>query len=461
MTVITHPRHLTSSIVAFVTLLSIVLGMFTFQGAAAARAVSRSPGAISNAIPLFALGKRVTPGSALQLACQSSTSPTPCYGPQQIQEAYDIQSLLDKGINGKGRTIVIIDAFQSPTLRHDLALFDQVFGLNNPVLKIFAPDGLTPFNPHDPTQVSFAEEITLDVEWAHAISPRATIDLVLAPSSSDTDLLSVIQFAVEHNLGSVISMSFGSSETCEPLAFLQAEHQVFEEATAKHITLLASAGDDGAFAKPGLCVNSSIIVGPGVNVPASDPLVTAVGGTSLIADTTTGKYIAETTWNDQVVPPMATGGGISLVFARPEYQEDVPGLTKFRGLPDVAYNGDPATGVIIVCSSCGFGPNFAFPIGGTSAGAPQWAGIVALADQFAGRSLGFLNDAIYQIGESSQYASNFQDITTGDNTVVVKVKGKLIQVPGFPAGAGWDPVTGWGTPDVDELVPLLAQTVTG
>ncbi|HEX6107906.1 MAG TPA: S53 family peptidase, partial [Ktedonobacteraceae bacterium] len=410
----------------------------------------------TNAIPRFDLGKRVTPGLGMHLACQSSTSPTPCYGPKQIQEAYNIDTLLARGINGKGRTIVIIDAAQSPTIRHDLHEFDEMFGLNDPVLKIFAPNGLPPFNT---SQERNAGEISLDVEWAHAIAPRATIDLVLAPSLSFADLLSAIQFAVQHNLGSVISMSFGASDTCTPPAILQAEHQVFKEATQKHITLLASAGDSGA--AESLCSANGVVVapGPGVEYPASDPLVTAVGGTALFADTTTGKYISETTWNDQTVPPLATGGGFSVIFQRPEYQEDVPGITQFRGLPDVAYNGDPNTGVIVVCSSCGFGPDFAAPFGGTSAGAPQWAGIVALGDQFAGRRLGFLNDAIYKIGESSKYASNFQDITTGDNTVLVKINGQLIQVNGFPAGAGWDAVTGWGTPDVDELVQLLAKTV--
>jgi subtilase family serine protease len=455
MTVFTYPRHLTRSIVTLVLFLSLVFGVLSFQGNASARAVSLSRGYHSNAIFMRALGKRITPGAATQLACQSSTSLPLCYGPKQIQEAYDIQSLIDKGINGKGRTIVIIDAAQSPTIRHDLNEFDEMFGLNDPVLNIFAPNGLPPF---DPSQEGNAGEISLDVEWAHAIAPRATIDLVLAPSLSFTDILSATQFAVEHNLGAVISMSFGGSETCAPPDFLQAEHQIFAEATQKHITLLASAGDSGAFPSPpgGVCNANGVIVslGPGVEYPASDPLVTAVGGTRLVADTTTGKYVSETTWNDQ---EGATGGGISLVFARPEYQANVPGLTTSRGVPDVAYNADPETGVIVVCSSCGAGPDFAAPFGGTSAGAPQWAGIVALADQVAGKRLGFLNDAIYQIGEGSQYSSNFQDITTGNNTVFVNVNGKLVQVPGFSAGAGWDAVTGWGTPDVDELVPLLAK----
>jgi subtilase family serine protease len=451
MTVFTYPRHLTRSIVALVMFLSILLGMLFFQGNASARSVSLSREYHTNAIMMRALGKRVTPGAATQLACQSSTSLPLCYGPKQIQEAYNIQPLLNQGFNGKGRTIVIIDAAQSPTIRHDLHEFDEIFGLNDPVLKIFAPGGLPPF---DPGQEGNAGEISLDVEWAHAIAPRATIDLVLAPSLSFTDLLSAIQFAVENNLGSVISMSFGASETCTPPDILQAEHQVFEEATQKHITLLASAGDSGA--NEVLCNSKGVPValGPGVSYPASDPLVTAVGGTTLVANTTTGKYVSETTWND---PEGATGGGISLVFARPDYQAKVPGLTTSRGLPDVSYNGDPETGVIVVCGSCGGGPDFAAPFGGTSAGAPQWAGIVALADQVAGKRLGFLNDAIYRISEGSRYLRNFQDITTGDNSVVVSVNGKLVQVTGFSAGAGWDPVTGWGTPDVDELVPLLAE----
>src|SRR5262249_44403692 len=136
-----------------------------------------------------------------------------CYSPQQIRTAYDIQPLLDQDIDGTGHTIVIVDAFQSPTIQHDLALFDSTFGLPDPTFNINAPDGLTPFDPNDGNQVGWSAEISLDVEWAHAVAPGATIDLVLAKSNEYADILSVTKYAVDHNLGDVISQSFGEAES--------------------------------------------------------------------------------------------------------------------------------------------------------------------------------------------------------------------------------------------------------
>ena len=180
--------------------------------------------------------------------CQTDRGPSAivCYSPQQIQRAYHIDTLLNHGITGKGRTVVIIDAFQNPTMQTDLAAFDSVFGLPTPVFTQVAPDGLTPFDPNDGNQVSWAGEIALDVQWAHAMAPGAAITLVLAKSNADADLLSVTRYAVDHNLGDVISQSFGENENCVDPQLLKQEHAVFAEATAKHITLRASSGDQGA-----------------------------------------------------------------------------------------------------------------------------------------------------------------------------------------------------------------------
>ena len=134
-----------------------------------------------------------------------------CYNPAQIRAAYGFDKL---NVDGTGRTIVIVDAFQSPTLGPDLALFDAVFGLPDPTLNIIAPDGLTPFDPNSDNMVGWSAEISLDVEWAHAIAPGATIDLVLAKSNDDADILSATKYAVDHNLGDVISQSFGEGEAC-------------------------------------------------------------------------------------------------------------------------------------------------------------------------------------------------------------------------------------------------------
>ncbi len=160
----------------------------------------------------------------MQLPCQAQNAVNRCYTPQQIQKAYNIAPLLAAHTTGLGHTIVIVDAFQSPTIRHDLALFDKVFGLKDPTLNILAPDGLAPFNAQDQAQMSWAAEITLDVEWAHAVAPGATIDLVLANPTKDphantlssflTNILRATSFAVTHNLGDVISQSFGGNEAC-------------------------------------------------------------------------------------------------------------------------------------------------------------------------------------------------------------------------------------------------------
>jgi subtilase family serine protease len=369
-----------------------------------------------------------------------------CYGPDQIRAAYGIQPVLDSGITGAGRTIVIIDAFQSPTIQQDLALFDQTWGYPAPTFNIIAPDGLTPFNPNDAGQVSWSSEISLDVQWAHVVAPGATIDLVLAKSNQDADILSVTRYAVEHNLGDVISQSFGEAEACMDPALLRQQHKVFREATEKGITLFASSGDSGS-GQP-TCDGSSLF--QSASTPASDPNVTGVGGTSLLADAVTGAYGSETVWNDDFG---ATGGGYSTVYKRPGYQAPFNKNNKQRGVPDVAYNGDVRGGVIAFWG-VPFGVGAGFIFGGTSAGSPQWGGIVALADQKAGHRLGAINRDLYHIAKSDSYGSAFHDVTTGDNACTLVSCGMVI--PGFSAGTGWDAASGLGTPNAANLISLLS-----
>ncbi|HWE61855.1 MAG TPA: S53 family peptidase, partial [Chloroflexota bacterium] len=290
-------------------------------------------------------------------SCQL-TSPPGCYGPQQIRQAYGIQSLLNRGITGKGRTIVIVDAFQSPTITQDLATFDTLFGLSAATLNIIAPDGLTPFDQSSADQTSWAGEITLDVEWAHAVAPDATIDLVLAKSDQDADILSATTYAVDHNLGDVLSQSFGEAEICAGPTILAREHQLFQQATARRITLFASSGDQGA-ALP-TCDGSSYALS--VSTPASDPYVTGVGGTILDANGTTGAYIGETAWNEPAFSA-ASGGGFSTIYPKPFYQYGTPGIGRYRGVPDVAYNAAIIGGVLAVWSSSGQGANLVFRFG--------------------------------------------------------------------------------------------------
>jgi subtilase family serine protease len=341
---------------------------------------------------------------------------------------------------GAGRTIVIIDAFQSPTIRHDLAVFDQLFELPGASLDIIAPDGLTPYDVTDANMVSWAAEITLDVEWAHAIAPAAHLKLVLAKSNEDPDILSATRYAVDHNLGDVISQSFGEAEQCMDPQVEAAQHRVFEAATRKNITLLASSGDLGAAQVS--CDGSTYI--KAASTPASDPLVTGVGGTRLFADGVTGAYQSETAWNEPDYEA-ATGGGFSILYRTPLYQR--PLHLPSRGVPDVAYNAAIDGGVLIVWSSSGAGSDLVFIIGGTSAGTPQWAALTALVDQSAKRRIGFLNGVLYAAAFSPAYGRLFHDITTGDNS--------SNGVTGFPAKKGWDAATGLGSPKANALVPLL------
>jgi subtilase family serine protease len=183
--------------------------------------------------------------------------------------------------------------------------------------------------------------------------------------------------------------------------------------------------------------------------------VLAAGGTSLTASHTTGDYIRETAWGLPFGSPgtafQASGGGFSHLISRPAYQDGLPGIGARRGVPDVASDASGHTGMALVISDNG--KTFIRNSGGTSASAPFWAGLIALADQYAGRHLGFVNPAVYRIGRSARCRQAFHDITTGNNTVMFPHK----TIKGYRAATGWDPVTGWGSPNAQVLVPLLAR----
>ena len=417
---------------------------------------------------------QITPNAA-KVGCQFiRPGRLQCYGPQQIRTAYGFDKVLAKGITGKGRTIVIVDAFSSPTIASDLASFDALFGLNDPPsFTQVAPDGLTPFDYNDANQVGWSAEISLDVQWAHAIAPDANIVLDLAKSNDDADILSATKYAVDHNLGDVISQSFGEAESCVASSLLSQEHKLFEKATLKGITLVASSGDDGA-AQP-TCDNSSFILS--ASSPASDPLVTAVGGTNLLAgpegcsstqpaitpipcpppfNVPSGQYISEQAWNDATpagggdLAHGFSGGGFSNLYSRPFYQIGTTGTRAgHRGVPDVAYNAGVEGGVAAFWG-VPFGPGAVFIFGGTSAGSPQWSGLVALADQAVHHRVGFINPILYGLAHfPSQYSKTFHDINSGNNNFTPD---GVLEISGYQAVKGWDPVTGLGTPKADALI---------
>jgi subtilase family serine protease len=418
-------------------------------------------------LPLKPMYKQAVKMGTNAKGCLSSATPPLCYSPQQLRVAYGVQPLIARGITGKGRIITIIDAFQDPTIRADLHLFDTLFGLNDPQLNIIAPFGLTRFNPKDPAQTGFAGEIALDVEWAHAIAPGATIDLVLANVQQESlrgelaALFRATGFAVHNDIGSVISQSFGVSEECAGNALVQQAHTLFQIARAQKQTVFASAGDSGSAAVRCDTNGQPVDLERGVNYPASDPLVTSVGGTTLqLAGN--GAYAGETAWNESQRGGGATGGGISNVFAVPAYQQNVVDAGG-RGVSDIALDADPLTGVPIVTNSMMPGETMLIPTGGTSVGAPVAAGMTALLDQAAGnKRLGFLNSAFYRISQSPAiYAQAFHDVTAGNNTFTFKNgNGQKGTIAGFEAGVGWDSPTGAGSPDAANLATLLPLFIT-
>jgi subtilase family serine protease len=401
----------------------------------------------------------------VMFGCQNTPIDDPsaaarCYVPSQIQTAYGVTPLLNAGNNGHGRTIVIVDAYQNPYISRDLATFDATFGLADPVFHNTVMPGTPPFSAADPNQVGWGEETTLDVLWAHAIAPGANIELVSAASNNDTDILAATQYAVDNDLGDVLSQSFGENENCVDPALLAQEHQMFAQATGQGWTVFASSGDSGAAqftcdGKGATKVASS---------PASDPLVTGVGGTTLNATTDPGTYVGETAWTEKFGcnPPAVSntdvncsGGGYSDLYSRPSYQFFEVHGPKGRGVPDVAYNAGVNGGVITVCSVCNAGVPAFFLFGGTSAGSPQWAGLAAIADQMAGQRLGEINPALYAMAMQPQHSkADLHDIKTGNNDVS-EIGG------GYQAKQRWDPVTGLGTPNAAKLLPDLINRIAG
>jgi len=390
--------------------------------------------------------------------CLTLASPT-CYSPQEFRTAYGIQPLTDRGITGRGETVVMPEFAATPgepgitDVRRDIARYDSVFRLPAAHLRVItalAP-GSSPFQAPG--------EYAGDVEIVHAIAPRAAIRVILIPADVSfalgvRDFSAALRMAP--SLGSVVSITQGGfNESCLTSAQVATVHSALRFDRERHVTVAVASGDFGAEGQP---CTATPTPARAVVFPASDPLALTVGGTSLDASHRTGAHIGETVWNRPVsgLPGVvASGGGFSRDFARPAYQTGLRGIGASRGVPDVASDADPNTGIAFVEAA---GSQFGiYPAGGTSAGAPVWAGIAAVADQYAGRHLGFINPAIYEIGRDARYHRAFHDVTKGNNTVQVG----SVTVKGFDAGHGWDPVTGWGSPNAQVLIPLLARYVTG
>jgi hypothetical protein len=336
------------------------------------------------------------------------------YSPAQIAHAYGFdQVTFANGTvrgTGAGQTIAIVDAFDDPNIAGNLQTFDRTFGLPDPVFVKATPQGVPKAN------AGWSAEIALDVEWAHALAPASHILLVEAKSDSGTDLLSAVNYAEWEPGVSVVSMSWNSPEFSTEASY----DSHFSTPTGHAgVTFIASAGDNGAPAQ----------------WPAVSPRVLAVGGTSLTLGTG-NSYGSESAWS-------SSSGGISSFETKPAFQSLVSTPNTFRSSPDVAYDADPKTAFYVYDSVNGAW----FADGGTSAGAPQWAALVAIANQgraLAGSgSLDGPSQTLYALYTMAHVAAPtyFHDITTGSN--------------GNPATTGYDLVTGLGSPVANQVIAGL------
>ncbi len=361
----------------------------------------------------FPLNRAVSPSSATVVGLT----------PSQIRHAYgfDVLSCSSSNTCGSGQTVAIVDAFNDPNIQSDLNTFDTQFGLptctmSNGCFTIATPQGAPRTNR------GWALEISLDVEWAHAIAPGANILLVEAVTNSFANLFGAVDYASAH--ANQVSMSWGGGEFSS-----EASNDFHFQVSG--VTFFASSGDSGH----------------GLIYPSASSFVVSVGGTTLTLGSG-GNVVSETAWS-------GSGGGISAFENEPAYQTNypIPNTGGLRGNPDVSYDADPASGVAVFDSLGDQGFKNWIQVGGTSAGSPQWAALNAIAN--AGRTSPLsssstttpTNVAIYNIAKTA-YSTNFRDITSGTNGSC----GSLCT-----AGTNYDFVTGLGSPLANAIVPSLQK----
>lgn len=377
-------------------------------------------------------------------SCLKGVGDAHCFGPAEMRHVYGVDAVLRRGITGSGRTIAVIVSFGSPTIRQDLHAFDQAFGLPDPVLQIRAPLGTG-----ESTRTGWEGETALDVEWAHVMAPSARI-LILTSPVDETEgvqglpqFLSLERYAVTHG-ADVISQSWGATEDTlldtKGRRLVAQFHTFYADATRQGVSFVAGSGDDGAAGRD--LTISHLYSHRTVQWPAAEPNVLGVGGTRLIVD---GSQRDEIAWP-------RSGGGFSKLYAEPSYQRGLPAAVQRqlhgrRGVPDVAYNAARESATPVYMNGVWH------LVGGTSAGGPQWAGLIALADDMAGRRLGDVHAALYRLAGSRRYHTDLHDITQGSIVDPPNMQGKNTPLH---AGPGWDPATGLGSPNAGALLSDLA-----
>ena len=411
----------------------------TSSAAAAAMTAGHVPAAPGSVAPVPAIAGasviRLSDPNPLSTAQCLQTIRLRCYSPVQYQQAYNLNPLYSSKITGKGRTIVVVDSYGSPTIRHDLAVFDRQWGFPNPTLNIFKLGEIPKFSAGNASMVGWAEETTLDVEYAHAIAPGANILLLETPVAETEgvtgfpEMMSAEKYVIDHNLGDVISQSFGATENTFP-GFARSSYSsllnlryAFTDAARHHVTVLAASGDSGATNdQPD---GATLYPYRAISWPSSDPLVTSVGGTQLLLAQDGNKIRPDQVWSDTYG---AGGGGVSSIFGRPGYQDRVASVVGARrGTPDISMSAAVTGGCWVYQSFDASGPGWEI-LCGTSEATPIFAGVVALADQLAGHRLGNINPALYTLGALSQirnypFQTGIVDVTTSSNSYGSKVAG--------------------------------------
>ncbi len=410
------------------------------------------------------------------------------YTPSQLQGAYGTKSTVAGGIDGRGQTVAIVDAFASPTIAGDANQYASLHGQPpvpfseiKPVDRSNDPIG----GPDQCDAQGWYGEETLDVEAVHAMAPGAHVLFVGGADCLDESLIDAVNKIVDGNLAQMVSNSYGNlGETGEDAGLRQAWNDTFRQAALEGIGMYFSSGDSGD--------EVDNLGHAEADFPASHPLVTAVGGTSLGVSSSDG-YLFETGWGTTSstltngawtpAPPgdhiYGSGGGTSLFYAQPDYQKNVvpKKLAKANGgkparvVPDVSLVGDPNTGMLV-------GQTQTFPdgtvkyseyrIGGTSLSSPLMAGVMALADQQAGHPHGFANPALY-----AQYGTPaYRDTVAPDQPIAV-VRNDFVnsvdatggikttlrtfdQTQSLHTTPGYDDVTGVGSPNGQRFLAALA-----
>jgi subtilase family serine protease len=401
--------------------------------------------------------------AAAKAALQTPLCPTPfgtvvCYSPVHLSQAYDFPA----GRNaptGAGQTIVVITAFGSPSIQADLAQFDAENGLPAPpsFTQLNQQTVITDQGSTDPMSIQkWAIETSLDVEYAHAMAPGANIVLAVAYTDDTTNVAQLEKEVLPQYPGAIVSQSFGVDEAglfSDPVTAATMD-KLFLSQVRSGGTVVAAAGDLGA-SGVGPFVGGPPV--PMAGYPAASPFVLSVGGTMGAPDAqglwNAGHYGGEEAWSEAVPfdPGVGAGGGApSTIYRAPLWQFGMTG-TSMRAVPDVSYNAAYDGGVLVV-----FHGKHGV-LGGTSAGAPQWAAIVALANEVRGKRgmppLGIATPQLWLLArDRGSYRKDFHDIIVGSNALGGPGSG----LPGFDARPGYDFATGLGTPEVTRLLKDLS-----